>query len=85
MFSQGGVWRLLATTTSKETPPRVLITLAVGNRKLKPELSNSPLKTALEAGCQRVQSCLKVLVLLILLIKDASQLLSFVGTDKGEI
>jgi len=31
-----------------------LITLAADNGKLKPNLSNSPLKTALEAGCQTV-------------------------------
>lgn len=42
------------TTTSKETPPRVLIPLAADNGKLKQNLSNSPLKTALEDGCQRV-------------------------------
>lgn len=52
------------TTTSKETPPRVFITLAADNGKLKTNLSNRPLKTALEAGCQTVQCCLEVLVCL---------------------
>lgn len=52
------------TTTSKETPPRVFITLAANNGKLKTNLSNSPLKTALEAGCQTVWRCLEVLVCL---------------------